>query len=64
MKAVEKWLFIICTILLVNGCAPLRTPVIVRNAPIEKYKYAYIRPTADDIRQAIRRALLSLFPDK
>ena len=28
-----------------NGCAPLRMPVIVRNAPIEMYKYAYISPT-------------------
>ena len=30
-----------------NGCAPLRMPVIVRNAPIEMYKYAYISPTKE-----------------
>ena len=45
MNAIKNWLFVICTILLVNGCAPLRTPVIVRNAPMETYKYAYISPT-------------------
>ena len=47
MNAIKKWLFVICTILLVNGCAPLRTPVIVRNAPVEMYKYAYISPTKE-----------------
>lgn len=48
MNAIKKCLFVICIILLVNGCAaPLRTPVIVRNAPVEMYKYAYISPTKE-----------------
>ena len=47
MNAIKNWLLVICTILLENGCAPLRTPVIVRNAPIEMYKYAYISPTKE-----------------
>ena len=45
MSVIRKWLLVICTILLVNGCAPLRTPVITRNAPIEMYKYVYILRT-------------------
>ena len=45
MNAIKNWLFVICTILLVNGCVPLQTPIIVRNAPMEMYKYAYISPT-------------------
>ena len=44
---IKKWLFAICAIILMNGCAPLRMPVIVRNAPIEMYKYAYISPTKE-----------------
>ena len=47
MNTNKKWLLIICTILLVTGCAPLRTPIIVRKAPIEMYKYAYISPTKE-----------------
>ena len=42
MSVIKKWLLAICAIILMNGCAPLRMPVIVRNAPIEMYKYAYI----------------------
>ena len=38
MSVIKKWLFAICAIILMNGCAPLRMPVIVRNAPIEMYK--------------------------
>lgn len=30
-----------------NACAPLRTSVIVKNAPIEVFKYAYISPTKE-----------------
>lgn len=47
MNSIKKWLSVICAILLVNGCAPLRTPIVVRNAPIEMYKYAYITPTKE-----------------
>lgn len=47
MNVIRKWLLAIFTILLVNGCAPLRMPVITRNAPIEMYKYVYIPPTKE-----------------
>lgn len=47
MSVIKKWLLAICAIILMNGCAPLRMPVIVRNAPIEMYKYAYISPTKE-----------------
>lgn len=45
MKIIKNLSLVICTILLMNGCTPLRMPVIVRNAPIETYKYVYIYPT-------------------
>lgn len=32
---------------MLGSCAPLRLPVIVKNAPIETYKYAYISPTKE-----------------
>ena len=44
---IKKWLLVFCSILLVNGCGPLRDPIIVKNAPIEMYKYAYIAPTIE-----------------
>jgi len=31
--------------LIFGACAPLRVPVIEKKAPIETFKYAYIRPT-------------------
>jgi len=37
-------------LLLLGACAPLRTPVSIKNAPVETFH-------ADDIRQAIGRAL-------
>ena len=37
----------ICIILLMNACAPLRAPVVVKNSPIEMFKYAYISPTKE-----------------
>ena len=111
MNTLKRLTLAICIVLLMNACAPLRTPVIVKNAPIEMFKYAYISPTkeltsstgstyggqygvygsstttiqfisaaanelvssctaegqgeteADDIRQAIRRALNGLFTE-
>ncbi|MBQ8034698.1 MAG: hypothetical protein IJ267_06160 [Bacteroidales bacterium] len=47
MMTIKKWLLVFCSILLVNGCGPLRDPIIVKNAPIEMYKYAYIAPTIE-----------------
>jgi len=34
-------------ILLLGACAPLRVPVIVKNAPVEAFRYAYISPTKE-----------------
>jgi hypothetical protein len=47
MNVFKNWLLVICVVLLVNGCAPLKTPVVVKNAPIERYKYVYISPTKE-----------------
>ena len=47
MNAIKNYLLVICLIFFVNGCAPLRTPVVVRNASMEMYKYAYISPTKE-----------------
>ena len=33
--------------LIFGACAPLRVPVIEKKAPIETFKYAYIRPTEE-----------------
>jgi hypothetical protein len=35
------------SVLILNACAPLRTPVITKNDSIEKYKYIFIAPAND-----------------
>lgn len=47
MKTIHLICFITCSISILTGCAPLKTPVIVKNAPIEKYKYIYVSPTRE-----------------
>lgn len=47
MNTLKRLTLAICIVLLMNACAPLRTPVIVKNAPIEMFKYAYISPTKE-----------------
>lgn len=47
MNALKKLASTICIVLSMNACAPLRTPVIVKNAPIEMFRYAYISPTKE-----------------
>lgn len=32
---------------MMGACAPLRAPMIVKKAPIEMFKYAYISPTKE-----------------
>ena len=32
---------------MLGSCAPLRQPVIVKNAPIETFRYVYISPTKE-----------------
>lgn len=47
MNTIKKVCFVVCSILILGSCTPLRLPVIVKNAPIETYKYAYISPTKE-----------------
>ena len=47
MNTLKKLASAICLVLLMNACAPLRTPVIVKNAPIETFKYVYVSPTEE-----------------
>lgn len=47
MNTIKKVFLVVCSILMLGSCAPLRLPVIVKNAPIETYKYAYISHTKE-----------------
>ncbi len=47
MSTIKKVFFVVCSIFMLGSCAPLRLPVIVKNAPIETFKYAYISPTKE-----------------
>lgn len=47
MSTIKKVFFVVCSILMLGGCAPLRLPVIVKKAPVEMFKYAYITPTKE-----------------
>ena len=42
-----KILSIIITSVLINSCAPLKVPAVVKNNTIEGYKYIYITPTSN-----------------
>jgi len=47
MITIKKVFFVVCVILMLASCSSLRLPVIVKNAPIETFKYAYISPTKE-----------------
>lgn len=47
MNTLKRLTLAICIILLMNACVPLRAPVVVKNSPIEMFKYAYISPTKE-----------------
>ena len=47
MSTIKKVFFVVCSVLMLGSCAPLRLPVIVKNAPIETFKYVYISPTKE-----------------
>ena len=47
MSMIKKVFLVVCSIFMLGSCAPLRLPVIVKNAPIETFKYAYISPTKE-----------------
>lgn len=44
MKHLKILLFTAC-VLLLNGCASMRAPIIQKIAPMDSYKYVYIIPT-------------------
>ena len=46
-KALKLWMFVVCTVIMFICCGALKTPVIVRNAPIEGYRYVFITPTKE-----------------
>jgi|SRR5690606_34794311 len=41
----NKFLGVILLSLFINGCAPLKPAVVIKNSSIENYKYIYISPT-------------------
>lgn len=47
MSTIKKVFFVVCSVLMLGSCVPLRLPVIVKNAPIETFKYVYISPTKE-----------------
>lgn len=47
MKCVKFWLSLICLVLVVNGCSPLKAPTVVKYDTIESYRYVYIIPTKE-----------------
>lgn len=47
IKVFNLWGAIVCAVILFSSCGALKTPVIVRNAPIERYKYVFITPTEE-----------------
>ena len=47
MNTLIRLSFASCFILLMNACASLRSPVVVKNSPIEMFKYAYISTTKE-----------------
>lgn len=47
MKAFKLWISIVLTVIMFSSCGALKTPVIVRNAPIEGYRYVFITPTKE-----------------
>lgn len=46
MRIFRLFAIILLTIL-TNGCAPLKTPTIIKNETIEGYKYIFISPTSN-----------------
>lgn len=46
-KTFNLWFFIMCAVLILSSCRSLKTPIIVKNAPIEEYKYVFITPTKE-----------------
>lgn len=55
MSILKKSLLVVCTILTVVGCGSLKAPVIVRNTPLDEFKYAYI-PSTQELKSSVGMA--------
>lgn len=47
MNTIKKVFLVVNCTVMVGSYAPLQLPVIVKNASIETFKYAYISPTKE-----------------
>ena len=47
IKVFKLWISIVFAVIMFSSCGALKTPVIVRNAPIEGYRYVFITPTKE-----------------
>ncbi|MBQ9253631.1 MAG: hypothetical protein IJ180_02530 [Bacteroidales bacterium] len=47
MKRIFYPIICFCIIVLFGACTVLRTPVVIKNEPVDNYKYVYITPTKD-----------------
>ncbi len=47
MKILKFFTVVILLAILTNGCVSLKTPTIIKNEPIEGYKYFFISPTSN-----------------
>lgn len=47
IKIFKLWISIVFAVIMFSSCGALKTPVIVRNAPIEGYRYVFITPTKE-----------------
>ncbi|WP_366143193.1 hypothetical protein [uncultured Alistipes sp.] len=47
MKTFKFWISIVLTVMMFSSCGALKTPVIVRNVPIEGYRYVFVTPTKE-----------------
>ena len=44
---ITRFLGIVISSILINSCAPLKAPTIIKNDKIEEYKYIFISPTGN-----------------
>ena len=47
IKTFKFWISIVLTVMMFSSCGALKTPVIVRNVPIEGYRYVFVTPTKE-----------------
>ncbi len=47
IKTFKLWLLVVCATVMLGSCGALKTPVIIKNAPIEGYRYVFVTPTKE-----------------